>query len=65
MLYGKIPFLANSEIQLINNIKKELINPNGDKFRPKVLPSTPFISPIVKDLICRMLMYREEDRISF
>ncbi|EGR29139.1 protein kinase domain protein [Ichthyophthirius multifiliis] len=59
MLYGKPPFNANSIISLSENIKKIVGNSQYQ------LPTYPPIAPEAKDILIKMLMYNEKDRVSW
>jgi len=59
MLYGRPPFTAHSIISLIENIKK-LVGST-----PYALPAYPPIAQEAKDILQRMLMFHEKDRISW
>jgi len=60
MLYGKTPFVGNTIYSLCEDIKRKLYPRKKINF-----PSYPPISPIIKDLISRVLMWDENDRISW
>ncbi|KAL4451137.1 hypothetical protein ABPG74_021459 [Tetrahymena malaccensis] len=59
MLYGKPPFTAHSIISLTENIKKMVGS------GPYQLPAYPPIAQEAKDILVKMLMYNEKDRISW
>lgn len=59
MLYGKTPFNAHSIVSLTENIKKLV---GSGRY---ALPSFPPVAQEAKDILQRMLMYTEKDRISW
>lgn len=55
MLYGKTPWTAKTPYQLYKNIKDIPLN----------FPETPVTSDLVKDMLRKMLMLEESERISW